>query len=248
MRTLTLIASALLAASPVVPLSAEPVANGAQPEEQSKASVALLNEAFQLIKTGQPAAAIERLDKVIAYYDKANEGQKRRVYCASSQAQVILYMSLSASRSEEAVALDSTLCDAIFGKGFALIDMGQKAEARILLERAVELSPYNSQYIAELAELKKSERDWSGALEMFERAASAAEMAESADQPRLKARAWRGIGFARIELGDLDKAEAMFRKCLKLDPNDRGAQSELQYIKDLRKQQPRANAGPPSQG
>jgi tetratricopeptide (TPR) repeat protein len=248
MRLMLSVAAALIIALTAAPLSAEPSGDQARVETEAKTNTALLDEAFALIKRGQPAAAIERLDKIIAYYGKAYADEKGRIYCARSRAETLLYLVLAASEKKAAIALNATWSDAIFGKGFALIDLGRKDEARAMLERALELSPNNSQYTAELAEMKKSEHDWNGALELFEKAADDAALADDADQPRLKARAWRGIGYAQIELGELDKAEEMFLKCLKLDPNDRGAQSELQYIKDLRKHQPKANAGPSSQG
>ena len=248
MRLMLSVAAALVIALTAAPLSAEPSGDQARTKAEGKANTALSDEAFVLIKQGQPAAAIERLDKIIAYYEKTYAGEKRRIYCAGSTAETLLYLVSAASEKKDAIALDATWSDAIFGKGFALIDLGRKDEARAMFERAIELSPNNSQYAAELAEMKKNERDWNVALELFEKAADDAAFANDPDQPRLKARAWRGIGYVQIELGQLDKAEEMFLKCLKLNPNDRGAQIELEYINDLRKQQPTPNAGPPSQG
>lgn len=246
MRHMLFAAAVLVIALTTAPLYAESSDERVRVEAQANSD--LLGEAFALIKQGQPAVGIELLDKIIAHYENIYAGEKRRIYCARSKAEMLSYLMSAASEKRDAVALDSTWSDAVFGKGFALIDLGRKGEARAMLERAIELSPNNSQYSAELAEMKKNERDWSGALELFEKAANDAALADDADQPRFKARAWRGIGFVQIELGQLDKAEEMFLKCLKLDPNDRGAQSELQYIKDVRKQQPKANAGPPFRG
>lgn len=248
MRLVLLVAAVLSIALTAAPLYADSSGENGRTEADAKANADLLGEAFALIKQGQPAAGIERLDKINTYYEKIYAGDKRRIYCARSKAETLLYLMSAAREKKAAIALDSTWSDAVFGKGFALIDMGRKDEARAMLDRAIELSPNNSQYSAELAEMKKNERDWNGALELFEKAASDAALADEADQPRFKGRAWRGIGFVQIELGQLDKAEEMFLKCLQLDPNDRKAQSELQYIKNVRGQQPKANAGPPSMG
>lgn len=46
--------------------------------------------------------------------------------------------------------------------------------------------------------------------------------------------ALRGLGFALIELGDLDGAEQAFERSLELDPDNELAKSELRYIEDLR--------------
>ncbi len=48
--------------------------------------------------------------------------------------------------------------------------------------------------------------------------------------------ALRGLGFALIELGDLEGAEAAFRRSLDVDPNNDLAKSELKYIRGLRQE------------
>ena len=42
--------------------------------------------------------------------------------------------------------------------------------------------------------------------------------------------AWRCMGYALIEQGRYDEAEALYRACLKLDPGDAKAKNELAYI------------------
>jgi Flp pilus assembly protein TadD len=44
----------------------------------------------------------------------------------------------------------------------------------------------------------------------------------------------RGMGFVLIERGGLDEAEALFRDCLKLNPDDDHAKKELAYITEQR--------------
>lgn len=50
------------------------------------------------------------------------------------------------------------------------------------------------------------------------------------------ARALRGEGFALIELNQLDEAEKSFQASLKVEPDNKLALSELDYIKKLRQQ------------
>jgi len=47
--------------------------------------------------------------------------------------------------------------------------------------------------------------------------------------------ALRGLGFALIELGDLDGAETAFRRSLEIDPGNELAESEIRYIRQLKK-------------
>jgi len=42
------------------------------------------------------------------------------------------------------------------------------------------------------------------------------------------------MGFSLIEMRRLDQAEALYRKCLELDSNDRTAVRELQHIRQMR--------------
>lgn len=55
--------------------------------------------------------------------------------------------------------------------------------------------------------------------------------------------AMRGIGFALIELERLDEAEQIFKESLAIDPGNRVAANELNYIRDLRgsRKHPRAS-------
>jgi Flp pilus assembly protein TadD len=50
-----------------------------------------------------------------------------------------------------------------------------------------------------------------------------------------RGRAWRGLGYNLVEEGKLDEAEAMYRKCLELDPDDAKSQGELRSIGEQRK-------------
>jgi len=49
-----------------------------------------------------------------------------------------------------------------------------------------------------------------------------------------KARAYRGLGYALIELRRLDEAEQAFHESLGLDPDSENARHELQYVRDVR--------------
>lgn len=60
--------------------------------------------------------------------------------------------------------------------------------------------------------------------------------------PSERARAIRAIGFALIESGHLDHAEAHFLISLQLDPDSEIAQAELAYIADLRRGGPKVSS------
>lgn len=208
----------------VVPLG------GAHAQDTAKADAAAVDQATLLIGAKKPAEAVALLDPVIKALDARNADKNKLSFCASSPTETILYATLGTTAGKDAVVYDSTWCMAIFMKGFALIDLNRRADAKSYLERAVELAPYNAQFIAELAEFYKVDRDWDKAYALFERAAGAAEIAPEKIRSIQLRRAWRGMGFTKIEMGEFEEAEALMHKCLALDPNDAGAQRELDYI------------------
>ncbi|MEO7177721.1 MAG: tetratricopeptide repeat protein [Allosphingosinicella sp.] len=224
----------LLLAAPL-PAAAKPATPPAAATSDSAAQSALVERAVTLMHEGKLAEAVPLLDQVIAAEEKAHAGEKRQIYSASSLAETLIYMTLAATAKKEAVAFGPEWSLALFLKGFALVDLGSADAAGPLFERAVALSPGNSQYLAELGEWHKNRREWDRAYARFK---SAEEFAGTVSEERRKperSRALRGMGFVLIEQGKLDEAEKMFRKCLEIDPNDDGAKGELQYISDQRR-------------
>ena len=66
---------------------------------------------------------------------------------------------------------------------------------------------------------------------MFKRAENAAEFSPESAKAFDKGRALRGEGYALVELGKLDDGETTYLAALKLDPNDKKSQNELEYIR-----------------
>lgn len=209
-----------------------------EPDAVAKAEQQQVADASQLISDQKPSEAIVVLDKVIATNEARHQDKAQQVYCARSTVEVLLYTGEAAAAKRNAVALDPTYCDAIFLKGFALIDLGQAAQARAYIERAVAMAPHNAYYRGELAESYKSERDWDKAYALFKQAAADARAFSPADSKTFElTRALRGMGFVRSEQRRFDEAERLFRECLELDPDDAKAKSELNYIAQQRARQ-----------
>ena len=53
--------------------------------------------------------------------------------------------------------------------------------------------------------------------------------------------ALRGIGYSLIELGELEAARQAFEKSLKMEPNNRLALDELEYIRKLQQKNKRGD-------
>lgn len=180
--------------------------------------------------SGQPARAVTEADLVIAEFEARFNKADTLYLCGETQAETILNMTLATTTGKSAVAVPGEWCSAHFVKGFALIDLGQPDRAEPELRQATEMAPYNAHYLNEYAELIKSRRQWQQSYDLFSHAAEIADVYPAGGRKEVKARALRGMGFAKIELGDLDGAERLFKQSLVLQPNYPAALSELRYI------------------
>lgn len=217
----TWIAIALLAATPA------PDIDAAQQPGLEAASRALLD--------GHPDVALARIEPVVAAYTAAHANEKRKLYCGMSTAQTLAYMAAAAGEKRDAVALTPGYCDALYVKGFALVDLKRVAEARAVYEQLVALAPMNAHFLSELGQTYRPERNWPKMLELCTRAAGFADLAPPQKIAAEHGFAWRCMGFALTEQGKLDESEALYRKCLELDPTDAKAKGELSYIAEQRR-------------
>lgn len=196
----------------------------------------------QLIANGAPAKAIDQyLEPVIHDCEEQRKKTKGQLYSSRSPAEAIVYMALAGTLGTDASAVSSTCGDAYYFKAYANVDLGQLDEAQKIIKQALEWSPINSRFLSEQGHLYQLKKQWSDALESFQQAEDSAELGPESGVTEELLRAKRGVGFALIELGRLDEAEAKFAECLDIDKADKKAQNELEYIKQLRKQPKKAS-------
>jgi tetratricopeptide (TPR) repeat protein len=198
----------------------------------------LLIQGRQVLQQGSPQRAIaEYFDPVIDHYKVMYKDNKSRIYSAQNQVQIILYTALPTGNKQSIEVLDTVWADAYLLKAYALTELKRVPDAQKALESAITLSPMNSQYLSELAYTYQVQKDCDKSIATYVQAASMAEIAsDDATKTINLTRAWRGQGYCLVEQGKLNEAEAMYRKCLALDPKDNKARGELEYIQGLRKQ------------
>jgi hypothetical protein len=196
----------------------------------------LLLQGAQMLQQGKnPQGAIkEYFDPVISHYELIYKDGKSRVYSAENQLQLTLYAALP-SDDKPVEVLDTVWGSAYLFKAYALSELKEFAGAQKALESAIALSPMNSQFLSELAYTYQVQKDCAKSTALYVQAASMAEIAsDDARKTNHLTRAWRGQAYCLTEQGKLDQAEAMYRKCLALDPKDSNALRELEYIRRLR--------------
>ena len=203
----------------------------------------LLEDARGFIDAKKPQAAIEKCEKVIAAFKAHYANSEHKIYCARSSSENLAYLLAAAADinkgqfekgKKDAIVLSSTWSSAYYMKGWALEELSKLSEARAAIKQALELSPFNSHYLGELAYLYAMEKDWPRAEQTYRSAEEHASLSpEDVKQTEL-ARARRGIGYVLVELGRLGEAEKKYLECLKDDPNDKKAAAELEYVRSLK--------------
>ena len=238
---------------------AEPEAAAAASEARKAEADRLerLQKAEALIHDGDPEAGIALIDAIIAEYERQYPEGKTRWYVARSMPETVVYATratiLNDPAQRDSVVLDVAWAEAYFLKAYALVELSvgsnayktskggnpqsdpvYLAKARAVLERGLQLEPYHVRMLSELGNLLQLQQDWNAMLRVFTDAEAAAAYLPEDEQNAGYGRAKRGMGYALTELGRLDEAEAKYRECLRIDPDDTGAKHELEYIRQLR--------------
>ena len=212
-------------------------AKTSSPEPGNSASASQSDELAKgvtLLQSGQPAEAVSIFSGIISAYEQ-RYGAKTVFRCTSGkpggQALATAFGEALTSDKRDVVLGNEDWCTALWGKGFALIDLNRSAEAGPYLARAVELDPDNAHFINEYAEWFKPQREFKQSFDLFSTAWKTVDHDKQGPHRRVAARSLRGIAFNLIELGDLDGAEQKYRQSLEYEPEAAGkVQGELDYI------------------
>ncbi len=197
---------------------------------------AAVDKAATALAAKDPAGAIAALDPVIAESPGTTPIADTTYLCATGPEDTLstLIGATVSNKKGTTVAIDGAICDALFLKGFALIDMDRAAEAEPFLRRATELAPTNAHYLNEYAEWHKTAHNLDVSYSLFAKAAALGPQQPEDSRAVRTARALRGMGFILIERGKLDEAETKLNEALALEPASKATLNELAYIKEQR--------------
>ena len=186
------------------------------------------------IRAKNPGQAVELMRPVLADFEKKYADEKRDIFCAVTPEQSSRYLADAAKTSRPAVAIAADWCRAQYVTGYALIDLNRLPEAQAVFERLVRYAPQNSRYLNELAYIFMKQKKWQQSLDIYRRAEAAADLTPDRVTEE-RCLALKGVGYDLVELGDFNAAEAAYRKCLNINPDDEDAPRELKYIEEQRK-------------
>lgn len=128
--------------------------------------------------------------------------------------------------------------DAAWLLAWAAVEARDPERALRVLEPVMAAQPNNPALVAERGSALNLLRRWQESYDNYDSALKAGEPMDDG----LRAVLLRGRGFALIELGRLDEAEADYRESLKLVPGHGGALNELTYIEQQRAGKPKVAA------
>ena len=186
------------------------------------------------IRANNPGAAVELMRPVLADFEKKYAGESARSFARVTPEQSSAYLADAAKTKREVVTIDAGWCRAQYVTGYALIDLERLPEALTAFQRLVAFAPQNSRYLNELGYIFMKQKKWKESLDAYRRSEVAADLSpDRAKEERCLA--LKGIGHRLVELGDLNAAEAAYRKCLNVNPQDTDSPRELEYIEEQRK-------------
>ncbi|MCL2162270.1 MAG: tetratricopeptide repeat protein [Betaproteobacteria bacterium] len=206
----------------------------------------LLGKGAELIQAGMTEEAIRTFDQITSFYEKEYKNSTSKIYCARTPAESLVYMTTEAAENakgvknpkyKSAVVFSPVWAEAYYLKGFALIEQKKLEAAREALQRALELSPMNAQFLIELGQLYTINKQFDPAMTVYKQAEEAAGFAHEQQKNILIGHALRSQGYILIEQNKLEEAVKIYGKALELDPNDGRAKNQLRYIEQLRKKQ-----------
>ena len=201
-------------------------------------------DAVEAIQAGRIQLAIDGpLTEVVTKYETKYAGTPVKVFCANGMLDAFAYANLAdkaeTTAGKAAVPVEvigPAWARAYWARAYAYSEMARYTDAQAELEKALALSPMDSQYKSELAFTYERGGDWNKVLSLYQEAAGDAEISGGSPETttRLKCVALRGQGYALVELHRLDEATKAYQECLKLTPGEPKSLAELGYIKGLR--------------
>lgn len=201
---------------------------------RSPTTDAKFDAGMEAIRAKNPGKAVELMRPVLADFEKQYAAEKRDIFCAVTPEQSSRYLADAAKANRAAVTIDAGWCRAQYVTGYALIDLERLPEAQAAFERLVRFAPQNARYLNELAYVFMKQKKWKDSLDVYRRAELAADLSPDRVKEE-RCLALKGVGYNLVELGDFNAAEAAYRKCLNIDPNDADSPRELKYIEEQRK-------------
>jgi tetratricopeptide (TPR) repeat protein len=190
-----------------------------------------INEAVEYLKQGNREKAVKIANDVLNEFRTIFDPTKKQYTFQTDRD----FQIFSNSNGTDFQRIDWSYREALHVKAFVYSAEKDFKEALKVITEIEEVAPVSAGSKIEKAYIQGQLGRFEQALKTYQEAKRLSDTYES--QSSYKPASLRGMGFILIELNELDEAEEMFRKSLELEPYNRIAISELEYIENMRAKQ-----------
>ncbi|MCW8132503.1 MAG: tetratricopeptide repeat protein [Planctomycetota bacterium] len=193
---------------------------------------ALLAKAFKDMRAGDLAAAEKGLKEAQAKFQALCKDPKKTYVSVANRKELEAYKK---DHPDQDVAwIDWSYLETMHMLAFVAASKRDFKAALDYLAQEEKVAPFSAAAHNERGYIFNHMGKYKEAVEEYKKGKALAERFETGrtDLPI----ALRGMGFALIELGQLDEAQKVFEQSLKIDPNNSTAKNELLYIEQMRQQ------------
>ena len=210
------------------------------PEQITK----LLEDGSNILKQGNAELALKNFFEPVNQSfmrQTAKAGADDEIYASHNATETAAYTAKVAKENEGAakpvhlVTVDGAWADSLVLKARALGQLKRFPEALSALNQAITLSPAYPPVWLEMGSIYKEQKEWEKSFKAYKTAENdAGAIEDKTVQNQALASALRGQAVAMIELGRLDDAETLYKRCLKMDPKDTAATDGLAQVQARR--------------
>lgn len=157
-----------------------------------------------------------------------------------TMAETLLYALAGTKEKRSVTVLGPAWSMAYWARGYAYGEMARYDDEQADLEKALALAPNNAQYSNELAYVMMRKRAWDRSMALYQAGYANAGISSSSDDSahQMQCTSLRGQGYVLVERQQLDEAEAKYRACLAIIPDEPKSLGEIDYIAQQRKKLP----------
>ena len=203
------------------------LSSGAMAEEAEPRPV--LELAKEALVAGKPNEALAFVEPLIVKAE-ASEAKDPDAMCPG-KAVAILGAFLAQQDPRIVITAGDDWCEAMLLKGYALVELKRFDPAVAVLEKLVSHDRTNPNYLAEYAFALQSAGQLEKSFKVYEKVEDAAgKLNDKAARRRWRAVALRGMGYIYSDRRQWDEAAKAYKQSLKLEPGNKIALGELDYI------------------
>ncbi len=191
-------------------------------------------KAVKLIQQGQLAGADTLLDEVLGHFAGLMTDGKQTYVSMRDDAEYQQFVQerQAPGGNPQVTRLHHAFAQALQMKAYIASSRQQWEQAVTYLDKKMSYAPYEAQPYLEKGYILNAQGKPQEGLEVYEKGYRLALTHGGTAQEQ--AAALRGMGSAEIDLGKLDKAAVSFRMSLQIEPGNKTALGELDYIQKLK--------------